>query len=177
MNAILARSRWNFLPAKNLAENHWNLAEISPTTPRSRLSRRDDRDLGEISLNFHARKKSRRELLKFRRDLGYLAEISPISAISPRSRRDLAEIAVISPRSRWIFMPAKNLAENYWNLAEISVISPRSRLSRLSRRDLGEISLKFLQGKEKVCFDISIILMKDCMKMCDFIDGLLECMC
>ena len=31
--------------------------------------------------------------------------------------------------------------------------------------------------KEKVCFDISIILMKDCMKMCDFIDGLLECMC
>ena len=50
INAISERSRWNFLPAKILAENYWNLVEISVNSPRSRQSRRDNRDLGKISL-------------------------------------------------------------------------------------------------------------------------------
>ena len=127
MNAILARSRWNFLPAKNLAENHWNLAEISPTSPRSRLSRRDDRDLGEISLNFHARKKSRRELLKSRRDLGNLAEIS---AISPKSRRDLAEIFTRERGSITLF-----LVTHWKSKRRYSVDSSQDIMTKLPLKD------------------------------------------
>ena len=64
-------------------------------SPRWWLSRRDLADLGAISARLprsHRGLLFLRDILKSRRDRGYLAEISPISARLPRSRRDLGQI-------------------------------------------------------------------------------------
>jgi len=118
---LARRDRVAILPrGRSLDAIFGNLAEMVVISPRSRRSWRD------LAPGYF----SRRDILKSRRDRGYLAEISPISARSRRGLLFSARYFEISPRS-WL-SPAR---------------------SRRDCRDLAEIAVKFLQGLANISTD------------------------